>query len=313
MPETSPPGATSDESHRTFSVVVPTYERPVQLARCLNALVNLSYPVHLYEIVVVDDGGGGSTAELVATANASDRASVVLLTTERGGPAKARNAGARVATGTFLAFVDDDCVPAPNWLTHLERRLVARPAALIGGHTENAVTGSRCSTASQLLVDYLYSYYFQRHKGSRFFTTNNIAVAAAGFHQSGGFDESFPLVAGGDREFCERWERSGGGLEYADDAIVNQWHKLTLARFVRQHLNYGRGADFLHRSRARAGAAGGRRPPKLEPPAFYWNLIWYPFKRKPPVEAAVLSCLMFLSQTAYGCGYVYQRAKNVFA
>ncbi|MEO8484241.1 MAG: glycosyltransferase [Acidobacteriota bacterium] len=288
--------------------MVPTHRRPAQLTRCLEALVNLSYPSHLYEVVIVDDGGAEATADLVAAANVPGKANVVLLTVTRGGPAKARNAGARVARGQLLAFTDDDCVPEPDWLTHLDARLHECPDAIVGGHTVNAVVGQHCSIASQLLVDYLYGYYFGRHKGSRFFTTNNLAVTAAGFQGCGGFDESFPLAASEDREFCERWERNGGGLEFAEQALVGHWHRLTLRGFIRQHFNYGRGADFLHRSRNRA--TGGRRRPKLEPTAFYWNLIWYPFHRKPPVEAACLSCLMFLSQAVYGCGYVYQRVRN---
>ncbi len=39
-----------------FSLIVPTYERPAQLAACLGALARLDYPPERFEIIVVDDG-----------------------------------------------------------------------------------------------------------------------------------------------------------------------------------------------------------------------------------------------------------------
>jgi hypothetical protein len=42
--------------HATFSVIVPTYERPELLAACLSALAGQVYPHEQYEVIVVDDG-----------------------------------------------------------------------------------------------------------------------------------------------------------------------------------------------------------------------------------------------------------------
>ena len=40
-----------------FSVIVPTFNRPDPLQRCLAALDRLAYPKNEYEVIVVDDGG----------------------------------------------------------------------------------------------------------------------------------------------------------------------------------------------------------------------------------------------------------------
>jgi hypothetical protein len=81
-----------------------------------------------------------------------------------------------------------------------------------------------------------------------------------------------------------------------------------LRRFVNQHFNYGRGADFLHRTRARYDGAGRR--PKLEPPSFYLNLVRYPFTRRLRGRALPLVGLMALSQIAYGAGYFFERLRR---
>jgi GT2 family glycosyltransferase len=70
------------------------------------------------------------------------------------------------------------------------------------------------STASQLLIDYLYEYYNIDSPQSLFFASNNFAVARKLFNQVGQFDLNFPLAAGEDREFCDRWLFHGYSLYY---------------------------------------------------------------------------------------------------
>jgi GT2 family glycosyltransferase len=295
-----------------FSVIVPTLYRPEHLARCLSALQRQDYPKTDYEVIVADDGAWENTAEQVRRADSPAGPAFRYLAQRRGGPAKARNAGARAASGTYLAFTDDDCEPSPGWLRSLERPLRDSSRALVGGLTSNALADVPCSRASQLLIDYLYDYYQTEKTGSRFFTTNNLACSAAVFHEIGGFDETFPLAAGEDREFCERFQRTGGAMVFADDALVMHWHDLNLRRFTRQHFNYGRGADFLHRSRWRqlSGSAAPRWRPKLERPAFYVNLILYPIRRERGLKGLHLASLVSLSQAAYASGYLFQRIKR---
>ena len=117
-----------------------------------------------------------------------------------------------------------------------------------------------------------------------------------------------------DPTFCERFQRKGGAMVFADDALVMHWHDLNLRRFARQHFNYGRGADFLHRSRWRATQLSGidtpRWRPRLERPSFYVNLILYPLRRERGLRGLHLASLVSLSQAAYASGYLFQRIKG---
>ena len=253
-----------------FSVVIPTRNRPEQLGTCLRALSRLDYPRDCFEVIVVDDGGVFSLEDTLAPVKAAVRVS--LIEQHRQGLSRARNAGAVKAAGDFLAFTADDCEPATDWLKRLARRCTARLDCAWGGHIVNSLENAY-SAASHLLIMYLYSYYNAQHDRARFFTPNNLTVPKDGFLAIGGFDPCFITETGEDREFCERWLRSGYPMQYAPDAVVSHRHPLTLRSFCRQQFEYGRGTFRYRRLQAKFES----RRISIEPARFYFNLLCYPF------------------------------------
>ncbi|MFN2400426.1 MAG: glycosyltransferase family 2 protein [Gemmatimonadaceae bacterium] len=298
--------ATTGTARPVISVIVPTYKRPRQLLSCLTALAAVDYPRASFEVIVVDDGSPNPPHGLVAAFEQGLCLRVV--TQPHAGPATARNTGAEIARGDFIAFTDDDCEADAGWLRVLESYLVAEPGTGVGGRTVNALAHDIFSAASQSLIDYLYKYYnkWATEGEARFFTTNNLAFPADRFRAIGGFDTSFPLAAGEDRDICDRWRAHGFPLVYAQEAVVRHSHAMTFRSFSRQHFNYGRGAYYLHRARARRG----EKKVRLEPINFYTDLIRYPlaFNRGP--RGAMLSLLKVVSQAAYGAGYYWERLVN---
>jgi glycosyltransferase involved in cell wall biosynthesis len=288
-----------------FSVVIPTYGRPRQLTACLQSLARLDDSRGVFEVIVVDDGS--ETPPQAAIAAVGARLDVALLQQSHAGPAAARNAGALKARGAFLAFTDDDCQPAPDWLRTLARRLAEDPECMIGGRAINALPGNPYSTASQLLIDYLYSYYNADPGQARFFTSNNLAVAAERFRSVGGFDTSFPRAAAEDREFCDRWLSRGYRLLYAPEAVVHHAHALTFRSFLRQHFAYGRGAFFFHQIRSRRGADHV----KVESLAFYRNLLRYPLSQGGGALAVGLAWLLACAQAANAAGFFWERGRRL--
>jgi SAM-dependent methyltransferase/GT2 family glycosyltransferase len=255
-----------------FTVVVPTVGRPRYLEGCLGALAALDYPRDRYEVVVVNDGGGAPTAEVIA--RFSDRLEVRSAAPTGTGPSAARNAGAAAARGRFVAFTDDDCVPGARWLAELERALAEHPGAAAGGRTVNGAPEDPGAVASQAVVDALHDQFNGNGSEPRFFASSNLAVPAADFAAVGGFDEGYRYAE--DREFCERWLRSGRRFTFAPAATVDHMRTLNVGEFWRQHHGYGRGARAFAESRGPGGrgadtagffralagrvrAAGGRR------------------------------------------------------
>jgi len=287
-----------------FSVVIPTFRRPDGLARCLQALAAQELPHDRFEVVVVDDGSAEPPREIVARFTRA--LAVRLVEQSNAGPAAARNTGAAAAHGDYLVFTDDDCRPDPCWLRALHESALRHPGCAIGGRIENALGDGLYSTASQLLIDFLYEYYNERAEVSRFFITSNLAFPAGAFRALGGFDASFPLAAAEDRDVCDRWREAGGTMVYADDAVVHHAHALRLGSFCRQHFNYGRGAYHLHRARARRGEA----PLRVEPLSFYTRLVAYPLGRSAAPRSFALAALTALSQCVYISGYFSERLRS---
>jgi glycosyltransferase involved in cell wall biosynthesis len=274
----------------------------------LQSLADLDYPDNRFEVIVVDDGSKISLKTVVKPLQ--NQLNLTLIPQANAGPATARNTGAKQAQGKFLAFIDDDCTPANNWLQVLETYLIAHANDLIGGCIINALSENIYATASQALLDYIYASYQNKTKFPQFFTSNNIALSAENFWAIGGFDTNFPLAAAEDREFCDRLLSHNYKMRYAPESIVYHAHHLTLKTFYRQHFNYGRGAFLFHKTYSQ------RHPQQksIQSWSFYLKLITYPLTKQ-YAQAAVLLCfLILLSQIATTFGMVTEKllSQNIF-
>lgn len=98
-----------------ISIVVPAYNEQKCIGRCIEALLKQDYPLERREIIVVDNNSTDSTPQIVTGYSGV----TLLFEREIVGPAAGRNRGIQHANGEIVAFTDADCVPEPNWLTHL--------------------------------------------------------------------------------------------------------------------------------------------------------------------------------------------------
>lgn len=293
-----------------ISVVVPTYERPDALRRCVRALRLQDYPRDRYEVIVVDDG---STTDLTRAVHGTSHGaqtngqaqSVTLLRQANAGPAAARNRGAANAQGSYLAFTDDDCAPARGWLQGLSRALSARPRAVVGGRTINAFPANPYAEATQLLITYLSAHSAEQGMPS-FFATNNLALSTDDFHAVGGFDTRFPLAAGEDRDFCDRCQLHGLAFRYVPDAHLYHHHNLTLPSYLRQHYNYGRGAYRVWQKRQ----ARHETVEQGDWTRFIAGLLALPFHHAPASKAVLYSTLLGVAQGATAAGYWAERTAS---
>ena len=287
-----------NQAKTLFSIIVPTYNRPEKLAQCLQSFVELEYPRDGFQVIVVNDSTEISVESTISPFQ--NQLNLTLMTQPNSGPATARNTGAFAAEGKFLVFTDDDCTVAVDWLRNLETRFAQTPDCLIGGRIINALPDNIYSTASQQLIDYLYSYYNAIPDRAQFFTSNNFALPADSFQKIGGFG-SFSF-SGEDREFCHRWLNSGYGAVYAPEVIVYHAHKLTLHKFWQQQFNYGKGAFLFQQVTSKSVVKG-----KLQHPSFYLNLLTYPLVHTRGIQKLLIAGLFLVSQAAIVAGLLWEK------
>ena len=283
-----------------LTVVVPTRDRKAQLRNCLEGISRQDVDAHRFEVVIVNDGSPESLASMIECHR--DRLALQLVVLPRSvGPAAARSAGAAIARGRFLAFIDDDCVPSSHWLAALMRELRRQPNSLLGGNVENGLPDNPYSAASHQINTYVRQYYERGHANERFFPTNNIALSAERFRELGGFNTSIPSHTAEDKEFCDRWRSRNYPMAYVPDAVVCHSHDLSWSQFLRQHFSYGRGILVFRQIRRR------REPSPLIPERFefYWNLLLHPLRVKRDVLAWQQAGLIVVAQMATVAGAIW--------
>jgi glycosyltransferase involved in cell wall biosynthesis len=293
--------AVTQSAGLVFSVVIPTFNRPAALARCLASLTRQDYSKDRFEVIVIDDGSHPPLdASLV---RCFPLLNLRLRRQTNAGPAAARNLGALLARGRLLAFTDDDCEPDAGWLALLEHGLNRHPGSLVGGRTINGLVDNSFSAASQLLIDFLYECGLAGAVREPFFASNNIALEHSEYSALGGFSAHYMKAAAEDREFCRRWIRTGRPLVFVSEATVRHSHPLTLHTFLNQHFGYGRGAYHFHRSHQPCPLI----LPPVEPISFYFKLLTYPWRFRGGHRRWWISSCLALSQVAGLIGYVSER------
>ncbi len=115
-----------------ISIAICTHNRSKAVARGLAALAAQTNAAPDVEILLIDSGS--TDAEAAAIAHLAHRYGAHHWRETQPGLARARNAALAAARGVWLAFIDDDAIPAPDWLAVLRRTIAAHPTAgAIGG------------------------------------------------------------------------------------------------------------------------------------------------------------------------------------
>jgi GT2 family glycosyltransferase len=201
-------------SELTTTVVIPTYDRADLLKRTLAGIARLQ-PAPL-EVIVVDDGSPPASRKRIEMAVAQCPGTR-LLHQQNAGPARARNLGYAEGTGTLVAFLDDDCVPEPDWLGRLTLPFASGDEALgaVGGRVlpaepQNWVARFCAATEYSSGVQPVFENA----------ATANACYRRAVLDATGGFDERFTLPGGDDPDLSARTRAAGFRLEFVPDAIV---------------------------------------------------------------------------------------------
>ncbi len=240
----------------SFSVVIPTFERPDTLLMVLDALGRQAAPPD-FEVIVVDDGSRDSTAARLSAL--SPAYPLRFFRQENSGPAAARNRGVEEAKGPWILFLGDDTVPEADLLAvharaHAEPR--PHPVAVLG-----YTTWPRDRRVTPFL-HHINEYGLQFGYGLiedpesvpfNFFYTSNISLPRALLRAAGLFDTTFPHAAWEDIEIAYRMMRTGMRILYRPAAVARHYHDITFASFRRRQEKAGEAAAIFYEKHPELG------------------------------------------------------------
>ncbi|WP_297150139.1 mycofactocin biosynthesis glycosyltransferase MftF [Thermogemmatispora sp.] len=226
------------------SVIVPTCNRVHQLEHCLQAILELRYPSQALEVIVADDASHDQTPALLARLAPAFASRGVRLRslhhTRRQGAAGARNSGAAAARYDLLAFVDDDCVVTPDWLTTLVPLFAEARVAAVGGQIRAYETDSALGRYEDVRSSLFMGLQPQEVRLSgplTYLPTACLLVRREAWQALGGFA---PLSCGEDVDFCYRLLAQGWHIRYwpAPESVVYHDYRTRLGTFLGTRVRY---------------------------------------------------------------------------
>ena len=88
-----------------ISIIVPVYNVEKYLEKCVDSIINQTYKN--IEIILVDDGSKDNSGKICDIIKEKDER-IKVIHKQNGGLSDARNAGLKIAKGTYIGFVDSD-------------------------------------------------------------------------------------------------------------------------------------------------------------------------------------------------------------
>jgi mycofactocin system glycosyltransferase len=228
----------------SISIVIPVLDRAEELARCLDSIALVDYPVEKLQVIVVDDGSRDDSP-LVAR---SRGALLVSSGGTRRGPAAARNVGAAHATGELLAFIDSDCSASPAWLSQLTPLFAQQATAAVGGMVEGMCTESavdRYETVMSSLTLGSRERFGSSGDDTFYLPSCNLLVRRSLFLSVKGFDES--MHVGEDVDLTWRLRDAGWTIAYLPAGSIQHEHRSSLRSFMSRRFDYGTSEGMLQK------------------------------------------------------------------
>lgn len=289
-----------------LSVILPAHDAAEHISDQLEALGRQD-PAVVGEIVVVNNRSRDRTGAIARAAAAGDPRIRVIDADGGRGAGYARNVGAAVARGEWLAFCDADDIVTPAWATTLLACARSTGTEFVAGRNDHDTLqdgGRRRWPAAIHPPDRR-----GRERARAFAEGGNLAISARAFAAIGGFDESLRFAAE-DVDLSWRLERAGVRLTRCADAVVLCRDPVTLPAALRQAYRYGRGNHGLwHAGGGRDGRGGhdgrgGRRGGRSGGRPRPWLAAGRVLARAPLAPWSLRRRAVWARQLAFWIGYL---------
>lgn len=210
------------------SIVIPVADGGQSFRRCLASV--LAAEPGAAEVIVVADGCRDGSADF-----ANDAGARLLHVTPRRGPAHARNAGARAASGDLLVFIDADVEIRRDTIGRIRATFESEPRldALFGSYDDDPAEYNFLSQYKNLLHHYVHQT--GREEASTFWAGCG-ALRREVFLAAGGFDERFGRPSVEDIELGYRLRAAGHRIRLCKDLQVKHLKRWSASSLLRSDI-----------------------------------------------------------------------------
>ncbi len=213
----------------SVSIVIPVYNGGESFKQCLDSLKRSDRPAD--EVIVVSDGDTDGSWKV-----AQDFGAKVLRLPSSGGPARARNVGAKAAVGDVIFFVDADVTLHPDTIGKVEQAFQQPElGALIGSYDDAPGADNFLSQYKNLF--HHYTHQISSEEASTFWGACG-AVRRSAFWAVGGFDEAYRKPCIEDIELGYRLQGAGYPIRLYKDIQVKHLKRWETASLLRAEIFY---------------------------------------------------------------------------
>jgi glycosyltransferase involved in cell wall biosynthesis len=221
-----------------FSVIVPVYNRPEEVAELLESLSQQLFED--FELILVEDGSSRKSDKLLG--NYMENFSITYIDRENQGPAMARNTGMEVAKGDYMLFIDSDCIVPPDWMVKIFDQLKIDPVDCFGGPDRAAGSFNNVQKAiSFAMTSFLTTGGIRGgdKQVDKFYPRSyNLGISRKLYQEMGGFPRT-RMHPGEDMVFSVELMKRGYRTALFNNAFVFHKRRSTLNQFFRQVYKFG--------------------------------------------------------------------------
>lgn len=229
---------------RTYSFIVPVYNRPQEIRELLESMTHLVFE-NEFEVVIVEDGSELTSEEVVA--EYSDQLSISYYYKPNSGPGDSRNYGMKRAKGNYYIVLDSDCLLPSHYLSTVDSFLSKQFYHCFGG----ADAAHKSFTSLQKAINYVMTSFLTTggirgsKKGLQKFEPRsfNMGISKEAFEKTGGFGKIHP---GEDPDLSQRILKAGFQTVFIPNAFVYHKRRISWSKFYTQVKKFGLARPILN-------------------------------------------------------------------
>ena len=228
-----------------YSIIIPVYNRPVEIDELLRSLTEQTY-TDQFEIIIVEDGSTLTSEAIVS--KYSNLLNVKYFYKENSGAGASRNFGMQRAIGNYFVIFDSDCIIPPHYLEEVNKALIQNYTDAFGG----ADAAHESFTVIQKAINYSMTSFLTTGgiRGSKKAIDKfqprsfNFGISKKAFEATAGFSA---MKIGEDIDLTFRLWEHNFETQFIENAFVYHKRRVTFQQFFKQTFAFGKGRPFLNK------------------------------------------------------------------